>query len=52
VQEQLLNMVVCHNSSGIDLFNLLKEEIQKLGLMLNDIVACSDGATNMKGRYV
>lgn len=52
VQERLLNLVVCHNSSGIGLFNLLKEEIKKLGLMLNDIVACSfDGAANMKGIY-
>lgn len=24
VQERLLNLVVCHNSSGIGLFNLLK----------------------------
>ncbi|XP_050064310.1 uncharacterized protein LOC126553187 [Aphis gossypii] len=52
VQERLLSLVVCHNSSGIGLFNLLKEEIKKLGLMLNDIVACSfDGAANMKGIY-
>ncbi|KAL4120303.1 hypothetical protein QTP88_013020 [Uroleucon formosanum] len=37
---------------GIVLFNLLKEELQKLRLMLNDIVACSfDGAANMKGIY-
>ncbi|KAL4105165.1 hypothetical protein QTP88_020437 [Uroleucon formosanum] len=38
--------------NGIGLFNFLKEELQKLGLMLNYIVACSfDGAANMKGIY-
>ncbi|CAI6346479.1 unnamed protein product [Macrosiphum euphorbiae] len=52
VQEQLLSLVVCIDSSGIGLFNLLKEELQKLGLKLNDIVACSfDCAANMKSIY-
>ncbi|XP_025406602.1 uncharacterized protein LOC112680656, partial [Sipha flava] len=38
--------------SGLALFELLKKELKRVGLPLNDIVACSfDGASNMKGIY-
>ncbi|XP_060846214.1 SCAN domain-containing protein 3-like [Rhopalosiphum padi] len=52
VQERLLSLVICHDSSGNALFELLNEELQNLRLSINDIVACSfDGASNMKGIY-
>lgn len=52
VQERLLRLIVCSNSSGIAHFNLLEKELLKLNLSLNDVIACSfDGASNMKGIY-
>lgn len=52
VQERLLSLVICHDSSVNALFELLNEELQNLRLSINDIVACSfDGASNMKGIY-
>lgn len=45
VQERLLSLVICHDSSGNALFELLNEELQNLRLSINYIVACSfDGA--------
>lgn len=49
VQERLLSLVVCFDSSGIGLFNLFDEEFKKLGLLLNDCVACSFNGPNMRG---
>jgi len=52
VQERLLSLVICHDSSGKALFELLNEELKNLRLSINYIVACSfDGASNMKGIY-
>ncbi|XP_008179735.1 zinc finger MYM-type protein 1-like [Acyrthosiphon pisum] len=52
VQERLLSLVICHDSSGKALFELLNEELKNLRLSINDIVSCSfDGASNMKGIY-
>lgn len=48
VQERLLNLIICHDSSGIGLFNLLKKELTELKLFISDTVACSfDGAANV-----
>jgi len=45
-------LVICHDSSGKALFELLNEEFKNLRLSIDDIVACSfDGASNMKGIY-
>jgi hypothetical protein len=50
VQERLLSLIVCRDSSGIGNFNLLEKELLKLNLSLSDVIACSfDGASNMKG---
>jgi len=52
VQERLLSLIVCIDSSGIALFNLLEKELLRLDLSLSDVIACSfDGASNMKGIY-
>jgi len=52
VYERLFSLIVCHDSSGSALFELLKKELKRVGLPLNDIVACSfDSASNMKGIY-
>jgi len=52
VQERLLSLVICKDSSGIALFKLLEDNLKLHGLLLEDIVACSfDGAANMKGIY-
>jgi len=52
VQERLLRLVICKDSSGIALFKLLKDNLKLHGLLLEDIVACSfDGAANIKGTY-
>jgi len=52
VQERLLSLIICSDSSGIALFNLLEKELLRLDLSLSDVIACSfDGASNMKGIY-
>lgn len=49
VQERLLSLIVCSDSSGIALFNLLEKILIKLDLSLNDVIACSfDGDSNKK----
>jgi len=46
VQERLLSLIVCSDSSGLGLFNLLEKELLKLDLSLSDVIACSfDGAS-------
>lgn len=52
VQERLLSLIVCHDSTGIGIFSLVENELKKLKLSLIDVIACSfDGASNMKGIY-
>lgn len=52
VEERLISLVVCSDSSGLALFNLLCNELQTLNLSLTDVIACAfDGAANMKGAY-
>ncbi|KAL4098359.1 hypothetical protein QTP88_022988 [Uroleucon formosanum] len=52
IEERLLSLVVCSDSSGLALFNLLCNILQSLSLSLTDVIGCSfDGAANMKGAY-
>ncbi|CAI6376308.1 unnamed protein product [Macrosiphum euphorbiae] len=52
IKERLLSLVVCHDSSGIALYNLLENMFMSMGISMKNIVACSfDGAANMKGTY-
>lgn len=52
VEERLLSLVVCSDSNGLALFNLLCNILQSLSLSLTDVIGCSfDGAANMKGAY-
>nr|XP_018915260.1 PREDICTED: uncharacterized protein LOC109042787 [Bemisia tabaci] len=50
--ERLINLVICQDSTGEGLFNLLKREFDTYGLLLLDVIGCSfDGASNMAGIY-
>lgn len=52
IKERLLSLVVCHDSSGIELYNLLVNMFMSMGISMKNIVACAfDGAANMKGTY-
>lgn len=50
--ERLLKLVVVKDSSGKALYDLLKQNFEKCGISMTQIVGCSfDGAANMKGAY-
>ena len=52
VEERLLSLVVCSDSSSLALFNLLCNVLQPLSPSLTDVIGCSfDGAANMKVTY-
>lgn len=52
IKERLLTLVVCYDSSGIALYNLLENMFMSMGISMKNLVACAfDGAANMKGTY-
>lgn len=51
-KETLLTLTVSHDGTGLGLYNKLKEVLEKLGLDIKNIIACSfDGASNMSGCF-
>lgn len=52
IKKRLLSLFVCHDSSGIALYNLLENMFMSMGISMKNIVACAfDGAANMKSIY-
>lgn len=52
VYERVLVLSVCHSSTGIGIFELVKNELNQIGLDLSMCIGnATDGAANMQGEY-